>query len=448
MPLRWLKRKPINKFVQIFLLLSGSIIVALACAELAVRGFGWLKEERAMSAHVESDGSDRILRWQINPYLGWSGLPGAKDRPDHVMLNRYFNDGLPEDQPWERISVNALGFFSEYPDYRDLHDDRVVVGIFGGSVADYFANTMQKRLAKRLSVILRIPEERIAVISLATGGYKQPQQVLALTYAKMLGIRFNILINIDGFNEIALGGTDCGKGHHPVFPSRELFTTITGFSSGRATLWSLRTTLRVAELKANARDLLLMTQTNFWIQQSELARAVAGLWVQRNLRKADVLERRLQERFAAEVSSDGIVPDLADRRLGSPEGCWELVAELWARGSRLMADHARRINARYVHILQPNQYVPGSKPLSEAERGYAFQPDHAWSKNAAGGYRYLQDQGDLLLREGIAFHDFTAIFKDQQAPIYIDTCCHINNKGNEILLDAIVGALDKKASTN
>lgn len=446
--IRWLNRRVARKAGQMLLLVIGSTVAALLGAELAVRGFGLFIQAREMSAHVVSDDSDRVLRSQIHPYLGWSGLPGSKERADEVMVNRYFNDGLPEDRPWERISVNVLGFLSEYPDYRYLNDGRVVVGIFGGSVANYFANTMQKGLAKRLSVILRIPEERIAVISLAAGGYKQPQQVLALTYAQMLGIRFNILINIDGFNELAHGGTDCGKGHHPVFPSRELFATITGLSSGRTTLWSLRTTLRVAELRAGANHLLLVARTSFWLQHSELARAVASLWALRNLRKADVLERRLHERFAAEVSSAGIVPDLADRRLGSPEGCWELIAELWARGSRLMSDHAHRINARYIHILQPNQYVPGSKPLSVAEHSYAFQPGHVWSKNVAGGHRYLQVQGKRLLREGIAFHDLTALFKDERTDIYIDTCCHFNNKGNEILLDAIVAALAKKTRTN
>jgi len=37
-------------------------------------------------------------------------------------------------------------------------------------------------------------------------GYKQPQQLLVLSYFLSIGQPFDMVMNIDGFNEVALGG--------------------------------------------------------------------------------------------------------------------------------------------------------------------------------------------------------------------------------------------------
>lgn len=45
----------------------------------------------------------------------------------------------------------------------------------------------------------------MTVLNLGQGGWKQPQQLLALNYFLSLGQRFDVIVNLDGFNEIALG---------------------------------------------------------------------------------------------------------------------------------------------------------------------------------------------------------------------------------------------------
>ena len=45
-----------------------------------------------------------------------------------------------------------------------------------------------------------------------------------------------------------------------------------------------------------------------------------------------------------------------------------MAARVWYRDSLLLAGLAELGRADYYHFLQPNQYAPGSKPLSPEER--------------------------------------------------------------------------------
>jgi hypothetical protein len=96
---------------------------------------------------------------------------------------------------------------------------------------------------------------------------------------------------------------------------------------------------------------------------------------------------------------------------------------------------------RYLHFLQPNQYVEGSKPLSDAERASAYDPASDWCRGVRGGYPLLQAEGQGLRAEGIAFEDLTEIFKTQEATLYRDTCCHLDLEGNRQLAREVAGRI-------
>src|SRR5690606_21695101 len=57
------------------------------------------------------------------------------------------------------------------------------------------------------------------VVTLALGGYKQPQQVMAVNWLLSLGARVDVVVNVDGFNEVALPLAESGSvGTHPFYP--------------------------------------------------------------------------------------------------------------------------------------------------------------------------------------------------------------------------------------
>ena len=96
----------------------------------------------------------------------------------------------------------------------------------------------------------------------------------------------------------------------------------------------------------------------------------------------------------------------------------------------------------YYHFLQPNQYVPDSKPLSAEEVADAWRANHPYRTPALEGYPRLVRYGRRLRRNGIAFHDLTGIFRERPETLYRDTCCHLNQAGNTLLAEAIRRVID------
>ena len=59
----------------------------------------------------------------------------------------------------------------------------------------------------------------MTILTDSLGGYKQPQQLLTLAYYISLGAEFDTVINIDGFNEVALPPIhNIPKNIYPFYP--------------------------------------------------------------------------------------------------------------------------------------------------------------------------------------------------------------------------------------
>lgn len=117
------------------------------------------------------------------------------------------------------------------------------------------------------------------------------------------------------------------------------------------------------------------------------------------------------------------------------------IAREWGRSSVLLNGIIAAQGGRYFHFLQPNQYVPGSKPLGEAERNRAVHTNSPYRRPVEIGYPYMRAMGASLRRAGLSFQDLTGLFADDSQPLYIDDCCHMDGRGNAILARAIAAAL-------
>jgi hypothetical protein len=106
-----------------------------------------------------------------------------------------------------------------------------------------------------------------------------------------------------------------------------------------------------------------------------------------------------------------------------------------------MHDLAAARGIAYAHFLQPNQYVPGSKPLSGEERRTGFREDHPYRAVVVEGWPHMRAAGAELRAAGVAFHDLTGLFTERRETLYVDDCCHLNPRGNELLGEAIGRAL-------
>jgi hypothetical protein len=119
-------------------------------------------------------------------------------------------------------------------------------------------------------------------------------------------------------------------------------------------------------------------------------------------------------------------------------------ADVWVQGSLNMSYLARSHGTAFYHFLQPNQYVPGSKPLNAWEQSI-MHPEQYGEPGIAhavtAGYPYLQQASKRLLEAGISYVDLTQIFAEQPQQLYTDHCCHFNEEGNAIMGNAIADAV-------
>src|SRR5262249_42680254 len=91
--------------------------------------------------------------------------------------------------------------------------NKLIIGLVGGSLAEQFASSALEILANDLKESSYFAGKELVFVRLALSGYKQPQQLLAVNYLLTLGGQFDILINIDGYNEVVLPVVENAPNH-------------------------------------------------------------------------------------------------------------------------------------------------------------------------------------------------------------------------------------------
>jgi hypothetical protein len=343
--------------------------------------------------------------------------------------------------PRKNPAVNDFGFFGESPVVK-RDPNRVNVAILGGSVArelyEFAGDTLIAELAK--SLIYR--DKEIHLICFAVDGFKQPQAYFGLAFAVYLGAEFDLVVNLDGFNEIVLPLTD--NIPNRVFPH---YPRIWNFYADKGL--SLTHVSRVADLMSlrKRQQTLARTFSNPLLRWSNF---MLILW--------ESLDRRYE--FDAQQASLALI-DIARR--GNPDAsygpAWDPTRDVdayfrdavsrWAQASIQTRDLAAGNGARYYHFLQPNQYVEGSKVFTEEEKRFAdvdaygdgefpYHPSVRKYKRAARlGYPLLIERGSELAANGVRFVDLTMIFADERETIYRDACCHYYLSGYQMIAERI-----------
>lgn len=329
---------------------------------------------------------------------------------------------------------------------QNLHDqlrrkrpDRVLLGISGGSVAAGFS--MDPNGAARLIELLkkdpRYTDKKFEILRLVGGGYYQPQQLLALTYLLSMGGQFDILVNIDGFNEVASAPPGfIERSGHPRFPRNWHRTRL----PSEEMLRNLgRLTLLQESVEAKRR--LFSSPPLSW---SPTARLVWAIIERRDLGKIVKLYRLVQ-RAPSSVNPDFDNPPYDYTARG--RAVINDLANWWALSSRQMNELCNANGIQYFHFLQPNQYLPGSKVLSTEEQATSFSPNSPFREGVVMGYPLLKALGGTLVKQGVRFTDLSMIFKDRSESIYYDDCCHFKSTGNGIMAEAIAKAILASDST-
>ena len=408
-------------------------LVVLVTIELVSLAGLWFVDDRIDFPDLHDDQEQRSAGFDDNapepldevlhPYLGW-------------VLNADQSAGVKVAR--KAVTVNQFGFRDQGDVFAPLRKGHQRVAVLGGSVAWYLSLDQPGRLKDRFDTLGAIDPGGAPiydVIPLALSGYKQPQQLMTLSYLLALGAEFDVVVNIDGFNEVALHPAENNlkkvfvayprRWHERVsqLPRSEIVHTLYRHASLRLTRrawadWFSSLPYRYSptlNLVWRCRDNVMRRQLD-----RDLETITTG-WLNRSRVYMHTGPRRTYE------DDDAMYDDLV---------------ELWKRCSRQMHLLCRANGIRYVHVLQPNQYFEGSKPMGPEEKLVAFDPKHKYRTGVINGYPRLIKAGTELKEQGVEFLDLTMLFSEIEDAIYIDNCCHYNDRGNSLLAGKIADHID------
>lgn len=162
-----------------------SLAILLLISEGGVAG-----AHRAQQAMPENGRQMPSYSESFHPYFGWTHNPDIHTGDIDCC-------GLP-------LRANRFGFFDSTDGIHRRSPDRLIVGICGGSVAWHMSCAAETLVKKRLAEIPQYRGREVILVRLAQPGYKQPQGLFALSYFLFMGAEFDLILNLDGYNEIAL----------------------------------------------------------------------------------------------------------------------------------------------------------------------------------------------------------------------------------------------------
>lgn len=432
-----IKKRELGSFI---LLLFG---VAIALAALEIGSMGYLhivnghlptKEELRSTLDVvderleqddlsvQDTGFDRRHEHVIHPYLGFVR---NRDKSRHMFNNRLV-----------QAPINKFGFFGESP-ADDNDQSKLIVGLFGGSVAAelyLYGGTILQELIQRLPIA---KGKTVEVVSVALGGMKQPQQLLALNYLLATGHRFDVVINLDGFNEVALPFSE----NYPFGIATSYPRSWRAYSAKSVSPEAAQIVgeVRICQNKLSARRAFFSKQ---WLRKTYTSLALWQTIDRRGKTECSDLEMELRETFSSQEKALGFQEKGPFGEGESESKVFEQSAALWERASIQMWQISKTNRIKYLHILQPNQHVKNSKTFTAYEKLSAIaSPNHPYRIAAERGYPLLREIGPRLSHIGVPFYDLTMLFLDEQDSVYKDKCCHLNQNGNALLAKGIADIL-------
>lgn len=352
----------------------------------------------------------------IHPYLGWVINPQAANASASL-----FDRTIP---------VNSLGFLDEEQGIPKRSPDRVIVAVTGGSVAWQVSVAGEKLLRETLEKSPQFQGKKLQLVRLAMSGYKQPQQLMSLNYMLALGAEFDVLVNVDGYNEVALTiaeNDECGV--FIAYP-RMWHARLQDVVDPRKYPLSFR----LFQLRG-WRQQMAADRLNSWLPWSPILNLI---WFVRDKR----LESQIRD-MGIELSQRKRNEGMGFNAVGPAQlyrGTQQMhqqVCDVWSNCSQQLSKLCAANGIAYIHILQPNQYLPNSKTMTAKEREASIYEYQEYGIAIAKVYPLLIKKGDELRKAGMDFHDLTMLFSKIAEPIYADPFCHYNQRGNDLLATSI-----------
>lgn len=398
------------------------------------------RAHRAATAGAAGTGRLPSAAGQPNRVGAWQNLlddPAHAQRALHPYLGYVYDpalDGLASRRLAGFPDISNEGFY-EVPASAGVESagPTFTVAVFGGSMATLLALDGRDALLGELRGIGAARGKTLLLRCYALGGYKQPQQLIALAYLLSLGERPDLVINLDGLNELALPyAENRPRGVFPYYPRS--WDSLAQATVNPAALERAGLVSYLRGRRARLAGVFSGPVLRYWATGNLVWRSLDRR-LQRRIGEANVALTRLP-------SGPSSFAATGPRRTYASDA--ELFADLarsWQTASLLMSRLAAANGILYFHFLQPNQFDPGAKPIGSAEAARALDPGSPFGEPVRQGYPLLSRAGEELRRSDVRFFDLRTVFARVEAPLYIDKCCHVSREGSALLAQAIGRAI-------
>ena len=319
-----------------------------------------------------------------------------------------------------RDNYNYLKKFNNEPLFvNDINkinlDDKIKILILGGSVATHLSlnNSDDKynyknKLINHEDIFEKtinsyFSTDKFIVFNAAIGGGKQPQQLFKLYYLDLIDFKFDIIINLDGFNELALPLSENYQiNDHLIYP-RNFSRLVSTFNSNFDC---------VNDINKRTKRFLLFPILELY-----------DLYKIRNCHfSLEGENKNTGTRFS----------NMTNFKKRDLEKSFEHVKEVWENSSEKINDFSKLKNIFYIHVIQPNQYLKDSKKLTNKEIELLNYSKYG---DIISKFYYSFNFENLKIKNKL---DLKYIFKYNNNEIYRDYCCHLNNYGMHLISKEIV----------
>ncbi|MBE9184981.1 hypothetical protein IQ270_09710 [Microcoleus sp. LEGE 07076] len=428
-----------QKGKNILILIAVNLAIAFICLEALSLAFYFINQKQFFYTRTKAQEKvvedierlgirlDESIVERLHPFFGYVLKQGA-----------FTNEKL-------KLKVNKQGFFSlyEYP-FIKINKNQFIIGIFGGSVANNFAvdEYVTQRLSKKLKSYPEFANKQIVVLNFGNGGYKQPQQLLILNYFLALGQELDLVINIDGFNEVALSNLN-NKGRLEIgMPSVQHIHPLTGLANNNLSPEEMSSIAQISENKKQLKAGIDKLQTC----QLALCHAVTSLRVKQlvnNYQQAVVKYDRQVKQSNQDKANSGIVY-LPKADFVLPDAAaFDKIASMWYESSIGMNQILSSRKIKYFHFIQPNQYYPTKRVFTAKENEIAIDKKSPYIEGVKKGYPVLLSKVDDLQKAGVNVFNAVNILDNTKETVYKDACCHYNSVGDELLTNYVSSSIIK-----
>ena len=347
-----------------------------------------------------------------------------------------FKVSEPDREPWTfDYQIHPYFGFITPPTYAELpftktSKDQFIIGIFGGSVAQRFYDYEVEHhvLAKMFQPLPEFKNKEIVILKFANQAHKQPQQLLILNYYLSVGQQLDMVINIDGFNEVALSYLNNKAGTEVAMPNDYIFSPLIALANKDFSSGHFELALEVLQLKSRLQNKVSQ------LSQCRLATCYMLRWAQA---KYLLNQYRAKLQTFSELKTEAgkgslIYQKRIEKPLDDPEAL-ERIVDLWFNSSRGMNDLLAARKIPYFEFIQPNQYYSTNRQFSADEQKIAFDEKSQYKEGTIKGYPKLLARLSSLESNGVKIFNAVNVFDQTKDVVYGDMCCHYNDAGNDVL---------------